>query len=310
MSAQALRYDAHTGLLYALVASGGVGPYADRLVAISPALGTVVASLDLGGGASSLAISPDVARAYIGYRMAHAVRSVDLATMTAGVSFSVGATMYVEDVAVMPGSPDTVAVALARWQGDTCSRVTVYHGGVEGSAAEQLGCDLIAFGDAPGFLYAYESRGSTAWLVRDVISTTAVVLDDFVMSGLPEFSQSIRVRGHTVYSSSGLAVDGATLHPVGRYAAQGPFAFDDAHGAIAYFDGVDVRVFDRDSFVLLRTIALDVPRGDVALDASDCGPNCAAVAFNSGQVVLVMTLLDAVFSDGFDGMPTSAEGRP
>lgn len=316
MSARALRYDAQTSLLYALVASNGAGLYGDRLVAISPALGTVVASLDLGAGASSLAISPDVARAYIGYKTGHVVRQVDLATMTVGVSFPVGATLYVQDLAVMPGSPDTVAVALAMSEGSACSRVTVYHGGVEGSGAEQPGCDAIAFGDDPGFLYAYDRLSTGAWLVRDAISTSAVVLDDGVLRGLPAFARSFRVRGGTVYSGSGVAVDGATLHPVGRYAAQGPFAFDDAHGVVAYFEDADfsndahVRVFDRESFVLLRAIALEVPPGSRALHASECGSNCAAVAFDSGQVVLVTTLVDAVFSDGFDGMPRAAEERP
>lgn len=315
MSARALRYDVHTGLLYALVASDGVGLYGDRLVAISPALGMVVDSLDLGAGASSLAISPDVARAYVGYKTAHAVRPVDLATMTATASFSVGA-MYVADVAVMPGSPDTVAVALALEEYDSCTRVTVYHHGVEGSAAAQPGCDVIAFGDDPGFLYAYENLYSSAWLVRDAISTTAVVVDDAALRGLPAFARSLRAHGSTVYSSSGVAIDGPTLHPAGTYAAQGPFALDGTHGFIAYFEDADyfgdaqVRVFDRNSFVLLRTIALDVPRGSKAMDASDCGPNCAAVAFDSGLVVMVTTLIDVVFSDGFDGMPTVAEGRP
>ena len=308
--ARALRYDAHSGLVYAIVASDGIGPYGDRLVAISSSTGTVVASRDLGAGASSLAISPDVPRAYVGYRSAHLVRPVDLQAMTLGTPFSVGPTMYVEDVAVMPGSPDTVAVALAEGESGFCGSVTVYSVGVQGATTRQNACNAIAFGDDPGQLYAYDRYDSDSWVVRDAISTTSIVVEDFVLRGLPAFMQSIRARGDIVYSSGGVALDGATLHPVGQYAAEGPFAFDDANEAVVYFDGAYARLFDRNAFVPRITISLDVRPGAHAVDASDCGHNCVAAAYDSGQVAILPNLIEVLFANGFEPAPFIVERHP
>jgi len=306
--AQALGYDPITGLLYAVSASDGVGPLGDRLIAISPSTETVVASLDIGSGATTLAISPDAARAYVGYLVGRQVRAVDLYTMSPEAPFVVGTTDYVQDLAVMPGSPDTVAVALA---GGGCGHVAVFHAGVEAAQNAEYACNTITFGDDPGILYAFNSYDTSSILARDAVSTNGVVVDTYLARGLPNFTQSIQARGGIVYSSSGVAVDGASLHPLGTYAASGPFAFDDADGVVAYFDGATVRVFDRETFVLLRQIPLHLPPFAHVVDASGCGANCVAAAVDSGQIVLVKTLADAVFSDGFDGAVNAwTEERP
>lgn len=310
LRAQALRFDTHSGLLYAIVASDGVGPTGDRLVAISAGAGTVVASLDVGPGASSLAISPDVARAYVAYRDAHLVRPVDLVAMTAGASFSVGAAMYVQDIAVLPGSPDSVVVALAESESGLCGHLTLFNGGVQGPSSYQNACSAIAFGDDPGVLYLYDRYDSEGWLERDVVSTTSIVVDDYMWRGLPVFQHSIRVRGNALYSSGGVVLDGATWRPLGQYAADGPFAFDDANDAVVYFEGPDARLFDRNTFLLRTTIALGLPAGAHPVDASGCGHNCVAAAFDSGQVVILPAVIDEMFADGFEAAPAFVEQQP
>lgn len=86
---------------------------------LNPTTGTLGTPIPVGLNPNKMAISGNGQYLYVGLNGANAVRRVDLATQTAGLQFSLGVVdilgnpTYPEDIVVMPGAPQTIAVSCA-----------------------------------------------------------------------------------------------------------------------------------------------------------------------------------------------------
>ncbi len=295
--AQQLAYSAQTGRLYAIISSTGSGSYGDRLIEILPADGTITATLDVGAGAGILKTSSDAPVAYVGFPIAHSIRRVDLQPFAAAPAFVVSDSLYIADIAVMPGTTGTIAAAL--FEGGPCNEVALFDDGVKRPGTTESVCNSIAFGSSASILYGYDNYDTSYVLARMAIDSSGVHIDDFVPQLVDSFYSTIVADGDSIYVTNGMRIDGTKLQLVGTYAANGPVVVDDSIESVIFVVGSEVRVFDQATFVPLRSFVLAGATGQ-AVSASTCGSACVAVAFDSGQLFILPNVGDNLFKDGFD----------
>ena len=302
-------FNSQTGMLYASVPSSAGLPYGNRLVEISMVDGAITRSVFVGSEPGPIGMSPDAAMAYVGLNGAAAVRPVDLTTMTAGTQFSLGGspglgTYYPERLAVMPGSPDVVAVTRT----DCCGSagVAIFKDGValpNSQGYPYPGSSSVAFGSQPTTLYGYDNDDSGFTLSRmqldaDGIASTAV--QNGVLTGYNVFIVS---DGDIVISTGGGAADGLSLQRIGTYTLGGNIFFlfdavvaDHVTSSVVLVAGNVLHVFDRDTYLEVNTVYGG--GSGAAKNAVSCGAACVAVLYGS-QIIVVRDVRD-IFSNGFE----------
>lgn len=303
-----IAFNAHTGMLYASVPSVAGPPYGNRVVEISPVDGSITRSVFVGSEPAAIGSSPDAAVAYVGIEGAASARRIDLATMTAGAPFGLGRTeehgpfLYATDIRVMPGSPETIAVALHRidqipWD----AGVAVFDAGVARPIV--VGTDgatpsSLAFGADAGTLYGADGSSPPT------LARLTVAADGVTVAQAHSLSSSNPVRivfdAGRIYTAQGTVFD-QNLAMIGTYAASGPVVVDGASSAVYIVERGRVHVFDRDTFAASYSMPIsDVD--DPAVVATGCGAGCMGIVFESGKVVVV-TVDETIFRDGFESLP-------
>lgn len=110
-----ITYDPRTQTMYASVpGSAGVG--GNSITPINPATGVLGTPVFVGSEPGKLALSDDGQYLYVALEGAGAVRRLDVATQTPGQQFALGTgqfggQFFVEDMEVLPGNPEAVAVS-------------------------------------------------------------------------------------------------------------------------------------------------------------------------------------------------------
>src|SRR5437588_817404 len=119
LPANDLVYSASTQHLYASVPSIGGPSVGNSIVPIDPYTGVLGSPIFVGSEPGRMAISSDGNVIWVALNGAAAVRKVDLTTQTAGLQFTIGGGTGIyhpqstaHALAVMPGQPNTVAVAV------------------------------------------------------------------------------------------------------------------------------------------------------------------------------------------------------
>src|SRR5207253_3104057 len=107
--------DPNTQLIYASV-PGRAGDIGNSITIIDPVSGEVGPSIFIGSEPNKLALSDDGKYLYVGLDGAAAVRRFEIATRTPGLQFALGSDSFfgpyqVDDLAVLPGQPGSVAVS-------------------------------------------------------------------------------------------------------------------------------------------------------------------------------------------------------
>jgi hypothetical protein len=115
LPANDLIVDSNTQTIYASV-PGTAGAIGNSLTRIDPVAGTIGASVFIGSDPRKLAISDNKQFIYAGLDGEGAVRRFDIASQTAQLRFSLGNSgdngpMLVEDIEVLPGAPQSVAIS-------------------------------------------------------------------------------------------------------------------------------------------------------------------------------------------------------
>lgn len=164
--------------------SAGTGA-GDHLVQINLATGASIRSVYLGSNPTRLELTDSGQNAFVGLAGASAFTRVNLSTFTAGPTVSLGSSpdgpMYAGDIAVSPGSEDTVALARRlSVPGAENQGVVIFDGTVMRPTAtpSNAGSTDISFGSNPARLYGYNNISTEYGWRRMTVGPSGVAIQD------------------------------------------------------------------------------------------------------------------------------------
>ena len=264
-------YSTFSQKIYATVSSTD-GPMGNHLVVIDPVEGIIDTSIYVGSEPNKLAISNNGQYIYISLDGAAAIRRVDLATLTAGIQFSLGihdfyGPYYVSDMDVMPGNPSIISVSRKFSHSTAFGGVTIYENGIERPTATWYGgSNVIDFSDDSSVLYGYNNSDSGFEFNVMEVSDSGVVLisqTDDLISG---YNKDIEYADGKVFSTDGGIIDPDSLVLIGQISHfvhamtfdvenEKAFYMDVSHSS-GYFYST-IRSYNISSFEYLDNVVID-----------------------------------------------------
>lgn len=251
--------------------------YPGQVVAYSTDTGEPLFAVPVGSNPRRLAVSDDGSKLYVSLNGTPEVVRVDLASQSVDLNFPIESTfigLYPGDLAVIAGSPGTVAVA--RMTGQDMYFVqdaAIFDEGVmrpdtttqysNPAALEATELPTLVYGlDFTSTGYTISTLTVTATGFNETLTTPYAVLDQ------PPFADFVYQSGH-LFSTSGVMVDGTDHTRLGTYGVMGPIVPDTPFGKVyiavdPYTDTLDpirIAVFDLDTFVPLDSVPLSGIRG-------------------------------------------------
>lgn len=218
-----LVFDPATQQIYASVPGnpGSVTP-------IDPVTGTLGQPIPVGNGPTKLARSDNGQLLYVGLDGEGAVQRIDLATQTAELKFSLGSDpffgpYFVEDMEVLPDSPQSVAVSRKyKTVSPRHAGVAIYDNGVQRPTTTpgHTGSNVIEFSASASRLYGYNNETTEFGFRRMTVDASGVtVLDAFTsfMGDLISGIVDIKFDGGRLYTTSGRVIDPETRTVVGTF---------------------------------------------------------------------------------------------
>jgi hypothetical protein len=240
-----------SGTLYASVPSSE-GAAGNSLVRIDPLTAAVGTPVPVGSEPGQLALADDGQTLYVVLDGPRAVRRFDTATETPGLQFSVGThengqPLVPFDIEVMPGSPQTIAVAKLL---QFTNVVAIYDDGVQRPDTAGNG-PFIEFGASPSRLYVGNSFGGS--IVRHRAGPTGLTPEGPIWTRGDNFI----FAGGLIYTSRGTVVEPETATLRGTFPVGGLMTVDPALGraySIVFTVGPSettalLRVFDINTFL-------------------------------------------------------------
>lgn len=292
-----LVYDQARQRIYASVPSSG-GARANTVTLIDPSTGALGPSVFVGSEPGKLAMSDDGQYLYVGLDGAGAVRRVHLPSLTAGLQFSVGTepffgTMFAEDIAVLPGAPQ--AVAISRRFVSVSPRhagVAVYDDGVQRPTAtsRHTGSNVIEFGSSAAVLYGYNNESTEYGYRRNTVSASGVSVLDVTESLITGFDRDIEFSGGRIYATSGQVIDPDARVLLGTFSASGPLESDAVAGRTFFISGNSLVAFDNATFAPLGSLSIPIISGTPA-SLIRWGADGFAFRTTAGQVILLQSVL-------------------
>jgi len=277
LPAKDLVVDPKTQTLYAAVpssaSSGG-----NSVTPINPFGGTAGTPIALGSEPTKMAVSDNGQYLYVAVDAGKTVRRIDLASQTAGPQFGLGSDSFfgplaASDMKVMPGSPETLAVA-RKMIGISpgAHSVALYDNGVQRTRATPDALHFgpivnqIEFSSSPSVLYGV-NRETTAGAFSKMAAGPCGVSHLKSSRLFPAFAPAIRYENGLVYTEGASVIDPEAANYAGRFDVPGGFylMLPDARAGRAYFltpspadsAAVMLRVYDLNTFLFLG--ALDLP---------------------------------------------------
>jgi hypothetical protein len=267
LPANDLVIDAATETLYASVPSTAGGTTGNSITSVDPKTGAIGASTFIGSEPGKLAISDDGQVLYVNLDGAKVVRRFDTATRTPGVQFNIGADKPT-DMEVVPGSPQSLAVARGSTSGFGSSVVAVYDNGVQRpntSNGSIFFIGSIEFGATPSTLYGYNnsSGAELAKFELDASGVKPVTTMNNLLTG--SGGGGIEFAGGRLYSSGGRVIDPEAKTLLGRFHTGGTvFLVDQTLGRAFYLSsgssgsgsGAVLTAYDINTFLPLGSVTL------------------------------------------------------
>lgn len=203
-------YVASSQAIYASVPSVA-GPSGNSVAAVDPVAGTVGVPVFVGSEPTKLALADDGHSLYVGLNGANAVRRFDTVTQTPGLQFSLGTSppnpisdgfFSASDLAVMPGSPNTIAVCRISSTFNPFTSLSVYDDGIKRANDSNGVGREIEFSSSPTRIYSSGPGGSSG-LQRNIVTAAGVALE----SSGPGTTGSIKFANGRIYMSNGPVFD-------------------------------------------------------------------------------------------------------
>lgn len=219
-------YDPGTARIYASV-PGRAGAIGNSIVSIDPETGLIGTAVWVGSEPNKLARSDDGQFLYVGLDGAGAVRRFEIGTQTPGLQFSLGVhsffgPMNAGNIAVLPGSPGSVAVArLYRGVSPGAAGVVIYDNDIKrpNEAPEFSGTGnaigVIAFSASSSRLYGFDNQTSAYSLSRMTVTSQGINLDDVTRDLF--VGPEVEVANSLVYGAGGNIFDPEQRALVGRF---------------------------------------------------------------------------------------------
>jgi uncharacterized repeat protein (TIGR01451 family) len=270
-----LIYDSHNGLLYASVPSSGGPLLGNSIVPIDPYTGSFGTPIFVGSEPGKMSLSSDGSTVWVALKGTPSARKVDL---TSGIATSVqpyfpggwGNNIYATSLAVLPGSPSSVAVA--------AGAVSIYDDETARSKTSLSGATYLVFGANSSTLYGYSSGLSIFSVDSTGIASTATP------PSTSTYSNDIRYDNARLYLTSGGVLDGVSGVLLGTFPASGPVAPDSTLGR---------------AFVLNATTSFGTPNQITAFNVNTFVP---VGSFSIGGVQTTFNSPSSLVRWGEDGL--------
>jgi sugar lactone lactonase YvrE len=258
-----LIYNSSNQTIYSSVPSSA-GSTGNSIALINPTTGAVAAPVFVGSEPNKLALSDDGQSLYVGLDGAASVRRFDIASQTAGSQFFLGSVQFsgpflASDIAVMPGSPSTVAVARG---GGFDASIAIYENGVRRTNTSNGAGNDIEFGASPTRLYS-SGTGFGSGILRHVVNGSGVTFESTAQGG--NGGKMVFANG-LIYTANGSVIDPEPGVLKGTFTGTGLsfnsiMAVDVALGR-AYFLSIPsgltalLRVYDINTFLPLGQVTI------------------------------------------------------
>ncbi|CAM3291913.1 hypothetical protein FLLO111716_01375 [Flavobacterium longum] len=302
VTANDLAYSGQTNRLYVSV-SAAAAANASTLAKIDPATAQFEDYYPIGDNPGVMAVSGDGQKIYVGLKSAGAVRPFDVTTHTIGADILLGSNeitgdFYAEDIEVMPGNPNTIAVARRNLNfAPKHEGVAIYDDGVARTnvTRSHTGSNDIEFVSASevvGF-----NNESTEYKFRKwgVNASGIALTSSNNNSNLPAAiggPNKFVINGTKAFFSNGKMVDFSAI-PIasGTFEnAFGPVIYDNTTNTVCYasYDmggNISLKFFNPDTQALLNEIPIPQATGSVK-NLVGCGANY--YAFNTADKVVIV----------------------
>ena len=305
LAANDLVFSQSMQLLYASVPSTAGPGLGNSIVSIDPYTGTLGAPIFVGSEPNKLALSSDGNTIWVSLNGAASVREVNLITQTPGTQIGLGGGPGIYDppstaqaLAVMPGHPDTVAVAAPPNFGYS-SDVTIYDSGVARTNAQSsnLSCcsGIVGMVFDPTGTKLYEAGSGYGIATVDSTGITgSTALNTSVQTN------ALRVDSGRAYLTSGVILDANLGTQLGVFSvsqgqnAYGPVAPDSSIGegfvvtnpnfGAAY----QINTYDLLTFILKGSIPVSVTNGSTGQVTALTRWGQDGLAFTTGSQVYIL----------------------
>ena len=273
-----LIYDKARKIIYASVPADA-GITGNSIRTIDPLTGAIGPPVFVGPEPTKLAVSDDGRYLYVvlqgvgaqrvtGWWGAASVRRLELPSLTPELEFSLSdgsdSLISVQDIEVLPGKPESVAVA-RRIAGVFGTPVAIFDNGVKRpvETPRLVQSDLIEFSATDSVLYGMKLGSGDGDFTRMVLDDSGVVGANTVR--VEELFGNMQFEQGFIYIGSGLVIDPEALRVEGRFSLERRFGLvfsDSATGRVFFLHPVSAGrtplvAFDRNKFDL--TGRLDIP---------------------------------------------------
>lgn len=302
LSTSDLVLDPVRSVLYASVTSTSA-TFGNSVVRVDPSSVTVTGTVFAGSNPGALAISDDGASLYVGLDGTASVMRFDPATGYHDPPVYLGATTYdgprtAREIRAVPGSATRYVVS-RRTTGYSPSfaGLALFTGSrLVGEWNGFVGGESVAFVNA-SVLYGYNNEDTGFDLYEFAVTSTGLEAGADTQSLITGFNTTISAQGGWVFATSGQAVDGLTMQPVGQYAASGPL-WATGDGSDVWFltaPGASSTTptlldFQRSTFLLRRSIALPSGISGQASPLSLIGWSANGFALRTSSAVCIVNV--------------------
>ncbi|HEY0075636.1 MAG TPA: hypothetical protein VGB77_16170, partial [Abditibacteriaceae bacterium] len=262
-----LVYDAVTRKIYASVPSSAPNNRGNTITVVDPFTGAIGASVFIGSEPNVLALSDDGRYLYVGLEGAGAIRRFEIATLTAGLQFSLGrdsytGTLYAADIEVQPGNANVIAVARRNKQySPSHAGVAIFDNGVQRSATtpEHTGSNVLEWGATANRLYGLDSASSSFGFRRLDVAANGVTEVDSRTTAIYGFNVTMRFANGEIYASDGTVLNAESRVFEGSFPSidhAQAVCPDAARNRVAFFLGNRLVICDRPTFRYVGELAV------------------------------------------------------
>lgn len=294
-----LVYDANSKRIYASIPSAN-GSNGNSIGVINPNSFALENTVFIGSEPTVLAISDNGQYIYSGFSGSGTISRFNVTTQTAEIQFALGSdnstgAYFAEDIEVMPGFPNTIAVSrmnvgfTPRHEG-----VAIYDDGVMRSITTQdhTGSNKIEFKNSTT-LFGYNSESTEYGLRRLAVNAGGITEVSVNANILNSPARNFIYHNDYIYGDDGKVVNVSSApYVAGQFTgATGPAVFDVVRNKICYASYtqsgvITFKVYNPNTFLVEEAVPIPQAFGTVK-NIVKCGNGCYAFNTSDNKLVII-----------------------